>query len=1031
MTYRLVSSIYRYARDSNGLSLTDRQKIIKAYRKKTPAKKRLSSDELQQVLDIFQDLVVTKDEHQKLLQIIKLSDKNQKRFNSIVGSDGKRILRKHLSNLATRARKTRNKTKRSSVYSEIAKHAGDAKHLIRVLKKSLKQERNKDVVRQIKEAYLQIIGEAVLNEFEIFPEIVKKIPKKLLSDAVNKIFDLARSKKADLAKFFIYLPSIVTKDHRLMFSFIKREPKYLPFIAPQLVVLPKELAQTAYKLNITLPKRFPNEDSLRTIINTRLLASYSDVYDPRHVAVVVLTKEDWNKSFQKSSKIIDLTKGYRVFYYEVNNEGGWRDAVLDATAGRLGSLGIVGGHGDGKALSLGAPDPQMSKRGKEIYYLASNDRRDLKGIDKRFVKGAHFILDSCKAGKGGFKARSPFTLFAHSFPSAYVHAMDRDGTLGLNLSDEGLFAGTTNGLSNIRSVVMRKEPRMYITYYPHRDAKVFPHPQIQSKADPKLKLTKLNEALKDKRPEVRAAAKYELEKMTNGKTETDWRSKVKKTGVITDQMVKDILDSHSSIDEKLSFVPNKESIKVLSEVVWLFSSALKNGHTGTKIRTLRIIAEMGAAAKELLPGVIAALDSKVLNVRIAALNALVAMGDHAEPAIPKLVKLLKDKKYGIVYLALRVLGSIGPGARQVVPEMMAVAKRKYKPVIRMNAIKNMGRIGSLPKSIIQELIGILRSQDTDLYAVACEALGVNGVAASNAVPVIADIVRNSTSSYIRSIAMIALGRIGPSAKSALPLLMREEKMANFATVSIAMMGRSVIPYLTQSMVDGKPYVSRLLALRFLGDDAIGPLIKALEDSRSSMRASVTLGFFGRKAVKPLVKKLVQTNNVNLSSQILPTLDRYGNEAVSELMSYFNSPYSGRAVAFLYYFGAAAKKAIPALVKLLRKSPADIGITLAFKSIGQDAVPSLLPVLKDPSDGIRVGAVRVLSMIKPISKSTLKALIPLLVSKDLEIKTTVVYIIQEFGPGATPILKEVLKNAKGKLREILEHYIKTSSIILTS
>jgi HEAT repeat protein len=178
------------------------------------------------------------------------------------------------------------------------------------------------------------------------------------------------------------------------------------------------------------------------------------------------------------------------------------------------------------------------------------------------------------------------------------------------------------------------------------------------------------------------------------------------------------------------------------------------------------------------------------DARRDALAALSVLGPAAKRAVPELLDLAKDDKAGEPRVgAVLALVSIGPDAKKALPLFMHLARTSKKElgVITLNAL---GRIAPDDKDalalVMDRLMGtlddpkllddnLIKQGEIGRRQSAVTALIGFGPAAEPAVPLLIrvleakDIKDQIVSATIRGYALIALRRIGPGAKAALPL----------------------------------------------------------------------------------------------------------------------------------------------------------------------------------------------------------------------------------------------------------------------
>jgi HEAT repeat protein len=131
-----------------------------------------------------------------------------------------------------------------------------------------------------------------------------------------------------------------------------------------------------------------------------------------------------------------------------------------------------------------------------------------------------------------------------------------------------------------------------------------------------------------------------------------------------------------------------------------------------------------------------------------------------------------------------------------------------------------------------------------------------------------------------------------------------------------------------------------------------------------------------------------------------------------------------AVNRLGEMGPAAKEAIPALARLMRKKDRAgwyLGrAASALSRIGEDAIPALTATLKEKRRELREEAVLALGRIGPAAarKEVLAALEDALKEKDIRVRGAAVRAVGQMGPGAgrlAPRLRTLLRDPEDDIR----------------
>ncbi len=159
----------------------------------------------------------------------------------------------------------------------------------------------------------------------------------------------------------------------------------------------------------------------------------------------------------------------------------------------------------------------------------------------------------------------------------------------------------------------------------------------------------------------------------------------------------------------------------------------------------------------------------------------------AELAIPALAKASRDGKGMLRFYSFRSLGLIGKKgkkcAEQVLPHLVE-AMKSDSPQIRAWAAGTVGELGAHGAPAVDPLLVVLQRpplpgwtsvESKKLQTCTLYSLGKIGPAAKTAVPVLIRILEKEQDRAILEYAIEALGEIGPDAKSAIPSLQRLAK----------------------------------------------------------------------------------------------------------------------------------------------------------------------------------------------------------------------------------------------------------------
>ena len=141
-----------------------------------------------------------------------------------------------------------------------------------------------------------------------------------------------------------------------------------------------------------------------------------------------------------------------------------------------------------------------------------------------------------------------------------------------------------------------------------------------------------------------------------------------------------------------------ESPQVASSAAW----ALGHIHYVGRGRVVAI-------DKDVVDGLVQALDHPHREVRRYAAYAISMVGPASSSAVPKLIKLLNDTH--MAYMAARALGKMGPAAREAIPNLTALLVNPHDGV-RAEAALALSRLQPLPDESVAA-IKRLRNDDVD------------------------------------------------------------------------------------------------------------------------------------------------------------------------------------------------------------------------------------------------------------------------------------------------------------------------------
>ncbi len=318
---------------------------------------------------------------------------------------------------------------------------------------------------------------------------------------------------------------------------------------------------------------------------------------------------------------------------------------------------------------------------------------------------------------------------------------------------------------------------------------------------------------------------------------------------------------------------------------------------------------------ELVPELGRLLQSEDANERSGALRALAEMGPVARPAAAAVAAALKEKP--LQADAAKALSLIGEVPAEAIPDLFALWKSE-KPTVRTWALHALGKCVGHPEVFTALVATLGDSRDSGLAESALASLGEAAVPALRGVLAKKDFQRRRAASN-------ALGRIGPSARAALPDLQVALKDPDVCGAAFEAVRK----------IDAEDGRMTAAALRTL-----------LSDANPKARNNALELLQGMKAAaKPFIPEI----KVALKDPDL----------------------AGPAVDFLRTLDPAeAKSAIPVLIGHLGTAVPE-SLLNALVSLAPDSIPALQEAAKGPEKSDAAGAARM--VLRRVSQQEMRRL----------------------------------------------------------
>jgi HEAT repeat protein len=446
-------------------------------------------------------------------------------------------------------------------------------------------------------------------------------------------------------------------------------------------------------------------------------------------------------------------------------------------------------------------------------------------------------------------------------------------------------------------------------------------------------------------------------------------------------------------------------------VVPAYVAALRDSDKDVRVCAVAGLGRAAANAAAAVPALIQAMDDQELAVRKGTILALGRIGAAAKPALPRLIKELENAP------------ADRPTAKQIADLIADVDSDSFSTRSKSTQeLERLGRLAVLPlrqalaknpslegRRRLSALLTKLDTQEAELGVAAVGALEGLGPQARGAISALVAAVRDKTRLHdIRTGAVAALGAIDaqdPTVFSILTAALRDEdKGVRCAAAEVFSRSRDAArnakAELIRAMKDenirvGVFAVSALARLGSDGADAVPALTDLIRSKGEMARHAVE----ALRRVGPTAKQAIPT--------LIELLEGAGRKRCSD---------AGAAAETLGQFGSDSRPAVPALIKLLPSSDdgtAAIARTALAKidpewmkiatpillneakanyrwernavihelaKLGpnaKEAIPHLVPLLKDVDDDVRLAAVKTLAAIGPAAAATAPNLRPLL------------------------------------------------------
>jgi HEAT repeat protein len=385
----------------------------------------------------------------------------------------------------------------------------------------------------------------------------------------------------------------------------------------------------------------------------------------------------------------------------------------------------------------------------------------------------------------------------------------------------------------------------------------------------------------------------------------------------------------------------------------------------------------------------AALRGDDPEARRAALWAISLLGPEAKEAVSALIAVLDDPREDVLEGAIRSLQAIGPDAAPAAPTLaLKLGDRRFFYNSGLSgshlAVDALAAIGP---SAVPALIEALGSHSEEARGWAAVTLGRIGPAAQNAVPVLDRLVKKQ-GALEGTLAVQALGKIGPAAAEAIPTLHAAY----------------------DALKPGDDYSTILDTLSMIGAPPSLGLIRQLDDPDPQRRveAAILVGNFGpkaRAAVGPLqaalgdLSRLVRVEAAAALARIDPSNARAWPVLILALNS-TDLDVLDPAISAIAKFGPKAAAAVPKLKQIVGRNDLTHQTFVGLQ-------------LESTIDNTQAGAAEALVVVSPGSSEGVSALLTLLRQGEDGAEGAAIEALGRLGPkaaAAAPALAAVARDA---------------------
>jgi HEAT repeat protein len=273
-----------------------------------------------------------------------------------------------------------------------------------------------------------------------------------------------------------------------------------------------------------------------------------------------------------------------------------------------------------------------------------------------------------------------------------------------------------------------------------------------------------------------------------------------------------------------------------------------------------------------------------------AAKTLGGIGPAAKAAVADLRGALQDKEIEVREQAAQALTRIGADAGSGTATALVAALLDPDVNVSRRAREGLDKLETLNKEEVPGLIAALEKGNEDVRAFAVAALGKIGPGARDAVPILVKTLTNDREQAIRRGAAEALGKIGPAAWSAATALGKalqdtDLEMRTRAAVALGRIGpdaRAGVPGLMRALKDKPLQEEATRALVRIGRAAIRDLIEAAENPKDYELRLKALGVLGKMG--PEAKEAVEALTTIATMDKAGSIRQAAKEALAKIQA---------------------------------------------------------------------------------------------------------------------------------------------------